>query len=195
VYSEIYLRFKDEITLERMMVGMPPSAEPGRVLRQTYFRNSTDVLSSVAYAHVETSCVYIVFREVHNALRIHVERRTGKGEISNLARKSEEIARRFIDSAERSGYRLDVATIRLSADDDLITIGTRYTPGKRLARRFRESIFGDVFTGFFTAVLTLLFTKNWEPALIAGGAAVSCSVLWVLLEARSDTEEYDYHGF
>lgn len=79
VRSEIYIRFKDEITLARMMVGMPAPADPAKVLGETYFANSTDVLPSVVYAHTETSCVYIVFSEAHNALRIHVERRTGKG--------------------------------------------------------------------------------------------------------------------
>jgi hypothetical protein len=178
-----------------MTVGMPPAAEAARVLRETYFSDSPDVLSAVVYAHTETSCVYIVFRDAPNALRIHVERRTGKGEISNLARKSEEIARRFIDSADKSRYRLDVATIRLYAGDDLITSGTRCTFGSRLAQRFRDTIFGDVVIGVFTAILTFVLTDEWTTASIIGLAAVLCFLSWVAFEAQSSFEEYDYQGF
>jgi hypothetical protein len=195
MHSEVFVRFADDIRLDHLTSGLPEGANQKRVLSQTFFSNSPDVLPSVIYAQSETAFVYLVFKEDERSVRMHVEGRASKGDLGELVRKSERLAEGFIRSGQSFGYGVDSATISLYADDYLITVGTRRTFGARLLKRFAETIFGDVMVGIFTGVLTGLITQQWGAALIVVPASVLCFLAWLTIQIRGGRDEYEWKGF
>ena len=195
MHSEVFVRFADDVRFDRLTGGLPTGADPAVVLSQTYFGNSPDVLPSVIYARTETAFVYIVFKDDDRSLRVHVEGRASKGDLGELVRKSELLAERFITIGQSHGFRLDCAVISLYSDDYLITVGIRAVFGKRLLKRFAETIFGDVVVGVFAGLLTGILTKQWSAALIVALASVFCFLAWLMIEVRGGRNEYEYEGF
>jgi hypothetical protein len=195
MHSEVFVRFADDVRFDRLTGGLPTGADPALVLSQTYFSNSPDVLPSVVYARTETTFVYLVFKDDERSLRVHVEGRASKGDLGELVRKSELLAKRFITTGRSHGYSLDCARISLYSDAYLITVGTRRGFGERLLKRFSETIFGDVVVGVFAGLLTGLLTKQWGAALIVALASVLCFLAWLVIEIRGGRDEYEYEGF
>jgi hypothetical protein len=195
MHSEIVLRFRKDVQFGLLSAGMPLSAAHASVLQDTYFKNSPDVLAGVEYSQKEPTSVYMVFRDNLNSIRIHVEGRSAKGDLSHLIAKSEEIAQRFIDAGKRCGYQVETATISLFADDFLITVGERTSFWTQIGTRLADTIFGDVVIGFLTFVLTGALTGRWREALVVGIASVLCFVLWLAIQVRARNGSYEYKRF
>jgi hypothetical protein len=195
MHSEIVLRFGKDVQFALLSAGMPPTSPHQVVLQDTYFKNNPDVLAGVEYSRKESMAVYMVFRDSLNSIRIHVEGRSAKGNLSHLVTKSEEIAQRFIDAGRRSGYDVMTVTITLFADDFLITVGERSSFWKQIGTRLADTIFGDVVIGFLTFVLTGALTGRWREALVVGAASVLCFVLWLAIQVRARNANYEYKRF
>lgn len=195
MHSEIVLRFRKDVQFALLSAGMPPTARHEVVLRDTYFKNSPDVLAGVEYSQKETTCLFMVFRDNLNFLRIHVESSSSGGSLSHLVAKSEEIAQRFIDAGDRSRCPLGTGTISLFVGDILITVGERTTFWRQIGMRIADTIFGDVVIGFLTFVLTGALTGRWREALVVGAASVLCFVLWLAIEVQSRSGRYEYKRF
>jgi hypothetical protein len=195
MHSEVFVRFKDDLRIDRLLSGLPAGTNPALALSRTYFSTSPDVLSSVVYARAETRFVYIVFVEDERSVRVHVEGRASKGNLRELVRQSERLADRFVAAGRSFGVQVDSAAITLYADDYLITVGTRAALGHKLLKRFAETIFGDVVVGSMTGVLTGLLTGQWDAALVVGLASVLCLAAWLTIEIAGGRNAYEYEGF
>lgn len=195
MHSEVFVRFADDIRFDRLLGGLPTSSDPALVLSRTYFSTSPDLLSSVVYARAEASFVYIVFGEDERSIHVHVEGRASKGNLRELVRQSERLADRFVAAGHSYGIQVDSATITLYADDYLITVGTRAALGRKLFKRFAETIFGDVVVGSMTGVLTGFLTGQWDAALVVGLASVLCLAAWLTIEIAGGRDAYEYEGF
>lgn len=195
MHSEVFVRFTEEIRFDRLTTGLPATSDPARVLAETYFSDDPELLTSALYARSETIFGYIVFRDDARSIRLHVEGRTVKGNLSELVRRSEHLAERFIHWGHSHGYRLDCAVINLYADDYFITAGRHRSQGERLLKRFAETIFGDVVVGLFTCVLTGVLTRQWAAGVAVGTASVFCLFAWLAIEMGGGRDEYDYGRF
>ncbi|HEU4451710.1 MAG TPA: hypothetical protein VFR81_01585 [Longimicrobium sp.] len=195
MHSELFLRFRDDVVVERLTAGMAKSADAAAVLTETYLRPSADLLACAVYARVEPVVMYVVFRDDPNTLRVHVEGCATKGHLGELVQRTERLSERLITSARRSGYRLSSATISLYADEHVITIGERHTFGKRLLNRFSETIFGDVVVGFLTFLLAGMLTHKWKESAVVGAASVLCFLAWLTIEIRRSGDGYEYAKF
>ena len=195
MHSEVFVCFKDDIRFDRLLGGLPASSDPALVLSRTYFSTSPDVLSSVVYARAETSFVYVVFGEDERSIRAHVKGRASKGNLRELVRKSERLAERFVAAGRNYGIQVDSAAISLYADDYLITVGMRAGLGRKLFKRFAETIFGDVVVGSMTGLLTGILTRQWDAALVVGLASVLCLAAWLVIEIAGGGNAYQYEGF
>jgi len=82
MHSEVSIHFSEQILSKWLTNGLPAHSDPATVLAQTYFSNSPDILSSVIYARLETTFVYLLIRDDSRSVRIHVEGRASK-EISD----------------------------------------------------------------------------------------------------------------
>jgi len=195
MHSEISIRFRDDVDPSRMLVGMADSSDPEEVLKQSYLKSDTDLLSNVAYSHIESSCLYLAFVDDDRSFRVHLESRRDRGNLKKLVLKSEEVAERFLDQAKRAGYRHKSVRISLFSDEYsdeyLITTGLRLSFFLILWRRFADTIYWDVAI----AVLSVLFTKQWTEAGIAGMAAFLSILLWLVIELKVEGEIYDYERF
>jgi hypothetical protein len=195
MHSEVFVRFRDDLRIDRLLSGLPAGTTPALALSRTYFSTSPDVLSSVVYARAETRFVYIVFAEDERSVRVHVEGRASKGNLRELVRQSERLADRFVATGRSFGVQVDSAAITLYADDYLITVGMRAALGRKLLKRFAETIFGDVVVGSMTGVLTGLLTGQWDAALVVGLASVLCLAAWLTIEIAGGRDAYEYEGF
>jgi hypothetical protein len=194
VHSELFLRFRDDVVVERLTAGMPKSADGTAVLATTQLGGTADLLASAVYSCVEPVVVYVVFRDDPNTLRVHIERRS-PGHFGEFVRKTERISERLIALARRSGYRLESATVSLYSNTDFITSGERHTFRKRLLGRFSETIFGDVVVGFLTFLLAGALTQKWMESAVVGVASVLCFVAWLVIEIRRQDDGYEYEKF
>ena len=194
-HSELLLRFRDDVVVERLTAGMAKSADSAAVLAETYLGPSADLLACAVYACVEPVVMYVVFRDDPNTIRVHVEGCAAKGHLRDLVQRTERLSERLIMSARRSGYRLSSATISLYAEEHAITYGERYAVGSRLLRRFSETIFGDVVIGFLTFLLAGMLTHKWKESAIVGVASVLCFLAWLTIEIRRGGDGYEYAKF
>jgi hypothetical protein len=195
MHSEIYLHFTDEVTIPRLIAGMPESADHAQAHSQTYFRDDLDLLIAIVYAHSEASSIYLVFQDDEYSLRIHVESRQDRGNLKRLVSKSEEVAQRFRDVAKRANYKIDDLKISLFADEYLITTGVHRPFWSTLWYRFTETIFSDIIIGISTCLLTGILTGKWIEGAVAGGAAIICLLGWLIIQTRRKIQSYDYERF
>jgi len=195
MHAEVPIRFADNLRVEWLTNGLPAASDPYAVLSLTYFRNSADLLSSAIYARLETTFVYLVFKDDGRTIRVLAEGRVSRGDLRQLIQKTEHVADIFVRAGESHGCALESATIYLNAGEDLITTGCRRRLGERLLRRFTETIFGDVMVGLFTGILTGVITGEWLAGLVAAVASVLCFLVWLLFEFRGGLDVYAYAGF
>ena len=193
MHAEVFVRFKDEIRLERLIASLPPGSHPAEVLRATSLDEHRGVLSAAVYARVEPTFAYIVFKADPRSIRVHVHGDSESCGLRELARQSERLAEALVDLGRSHGVRTARASIMLHAERYLITTGKRCSIGEQLMDRFTDTIFGDVVVGLFTCLFTGLLTNQWNAAVVAGLASVFCVLAWAAIEIgrRSDDYEYD----
>lgn len=195
MHSELFLRFRDDIVVERLTAGMAKSANHSAVLSETYLKPNADILASAVYSCVEPVVMFVVFRDDPTTLRVHVEGRVAKHNLRELVQRTERLSERLVAAARRNGYRLGSATINLYAEEHLIIIGERHAFRSRLLARFAETIFGDVVIGFLTFLLAGMLTHKWKESAVVGTASVLCFLAWLTIEIRRGKDGYEYAKF
>jgi hypothetical protein len=192
MHAEVFVRFREEIRLERLIAGLPPGSDPAVVLVSTTLRANPHVLPVILYARTEAAFTYLVSWADARSLSLHVESRGDKPPFRDLVRRAERLADAFIDLGASHGAVLHHATITLYTGEVPILEGTHQRFGERLMKRFAETIFGDVVVGIFTGLLTGVVAGQWNAALVAGLAPVLCLLAWIVIQIRGERDAYEY---
>jgi len=192
MHAEVFVRFREEIRLERLVASLPPGSAPAGALAGTSLRTNLDVLPLVVYARNEATFTYLVFWADVRSLSLHVESRGDRPAFRDLVRNAERLADAFIALGTSHGASLRQATITLNAGEIPILEGSYQPFGERLMKRFAETIFGDVVVGLFTGMLTGVVARQWSAAVIAGLAPVLCLLTWIVIQIRGDRDAYEY---
>jgi hypothetical protein len=192
MHAEVFVRFREEIRLERLVASLPTGSDPAEVLEATSLRHRREVLAAAVYARVEPTFTYIILATDPRSLRVHVHGEPERGGLRELVRQSELLAEALVDLGRSRGAHLGSASITLHASDFLITTGRRWSAGERLMKRFVDTIFGDVVVGLFTGVLTGLLTRQWNAAMVVGLASVLCLLAWIAIEIGGKAYAYEY---
>lgn len=148
--------------------------------------------STVRYAQITSSGVYLVFTPDTRTMKIHVESTTQKSHIRVLRALVDEETRRVQTLLERYDNAAVRFTVHLFAEDDHLQTGSMLPAGERILADLRANLLSNVYVPLSAFFLSLMLRYETKQALYNVGAALLALFAWVIGAAVFTRSGYQY---